>query len=57
MEIFIANDRPDIMLITEVIPKNQVNPITHALLDIEGYKCYQNFNPDEYNLDANCFTV
>ena len=42
-------DRPDIMLITEVIPKNRINPITHAL--VEGYKCYLNFNPpDEYNL-------
>ena len=42
--MFIANDRPDIMLITEVIP------ITHVLLDIEGFKCY--LNPDEYNLGA-----
>ena len=24
--MFIANDHPDIMLITEIIPKNQVNP-------------------------------
>ena len=50
--MFIANDRPDIMLITEVIPKNQVNPITRDLLDIEGFKCYLNFNPDEYNSGA-----
>ena len=50
--MFIANDQPDIMLITEIIPKNQVNPITQALLDIEGYKCYLNFNPDECNLGA-----
>ena len=40
------------MLITEIIPKNQVNPLTQALLDIEGYKCYLNFNPDECNLGA-----
>ena len=52
LEIFIANDRPDIMLITEVIPKNKVNQITHTLLDIEGFKCYLNFNPDEYNLGS-----
>ena len=50
--MFIANDQPDIMLITEIIPKNEVNPITQALLDIEGYKCYLNFNPDECNLGA-----
>ena len=52
LEMFNANDQPDIMLITEIIPKNQVNPITQALLDIEGYKCYLNFNPDECNLGA-----
>ena len=50
--MFIAKDRPDIMLITEVIPKKQVNPKTHALLNTEGFKCYQNFNQDEYNLGA-----
>ena len=34
----IASDQPDIMLITEIIPKKQENPITQALLDIDGYK-------------------
>ena len=48
----IANDNPDIMLITEIIPKNQVNPITQALLDIEGYKSFCNFNPNNSKLGA-----
>ena len=40
------------MLITEIIPKKQENPITQALLDIDGYKCLLNFNPNEANLGA-----
>ena len=39
----IAGDKPDIILITEVIPKNQINPITQALLDIDDYECLLNF--------------
>ena len=53
----IANDQPDIILITEIIPKKQENPITHALLDIDGYKCLLNFNPIETNLDASGLRV
>ena len=48
--MFIANDQPDMMLITEVIPKSQVNPIAPALLDIEGYNCHMNFDPNSSNL-------
>ena len=48
----IASDQPDIMLITEIIPKKQEKPITQALLDIDGYKCLLNFNPNEANLGA-----
>ena len=47
----IANDHPE-MLITEIIPKNQVNPITQALLDIEGYTSFLNFNPYNSKLGA-----
>ena len=50
--MFIANDHLDIMLITEIIPKNQVNPITQALLDIECYKSFLNFNPNNSKLGA-----
>ena len=34
----IANDQPDIMLITEIIPKKQENPNTQALL---GHGCFK----------------
>ena len=39
-------------MITEVIPKKQENPITQALLNIEGYLCILNFDPGEPNLGA-----
>ena len=50
--MFIANDSPDIILMTEVIPKKQVNPITQALLNIDGYNCVLNFDPNDQNLRA-----
>ena len=50
--MFIANDSPDVILITEVIPKKQVNPITQALLNIDGYNCVLNFDPNDQNIGA-----
>lgn len=41
----IADSHPSIMLITEVIPKAQLQPIEPARLTIPGYKLYANFNP------------
>ena len=52
LTMFIAGDTPDVILITEVIPKKQVNPITHALLDIDDYKCLLNINPEDPNLGS-----
>ena len=46
----IANDNPDVIIITEVNPKSQVNPITAALLTIVGYECLLNFDLEKYNL-------
>ena len=48
--MFIQKDEPDILLITEVIPKSQVNPITDALLKVDGYEYYLNFNCNDSNL-------
>ena len=42
----IASDEPDILLITEVIPKAQVFPIDPALLALTGYRMYASFKPD-----------
>ena len=41
----IADDEPDVIMITEVIPKSQANPIAPALLALEGYKPSFNFEP------------
>ena len=50
--MLITGDLPDVILITEVIPKNRLNPITHSLIDIDEYNCFTNFNPDDSNLVA-----
>ncbi len=49
---FIADDEPDIIFITEMIPKAQTNPIPKALLDLEGYDMHTNFNNDDEKLGA-----
>ena len=48
--MFIADNHPDLILVTEVIPKAQVNPIAPALLDIPGFIIYTNFDPSSRNL-------
>ena len=48
----IAADQPDIVLLTEVIPKAQKNPIYETLLNIDGCEKYVNFNFTDSNLGA-----
>ena len=50
--ILIGEDKPDVILTTEIIPKSQVNPISWTLLEIDGYKPLLNFDPDDLNLGA-----
>ena len=45
-------NEPDIMMITEVIPKAQQNSISYPQLSIKGYDTYVSFNPSEVNLGA-----
>ena len=52
LELLIAGDSPDIMLITEVIPQKQSYSLDKALFDITGYHCLLNFVPKETNLGA-----
>ena len=52
LKMMIAGDEPDLMMITEVIPKAQKNPISDVQLKIDGYKVYKNFKNDEYDLGA-----
>ena len=49
---FIVDDEPDIIMITEMIPKAQINPILMPLLDIPGYYMYANFDNEEVRLGA-----
>ena len=49
---FIAADEPDVMMITEVIPKAQKNPIFEIQLDIEGYELYKKFTNDDLDFGA-----
>ena len=46
----IAGREPDIIMITEVIPKAQVLPIAPALLHLPGYYITTSFDPDMPNL-------
>ena len=39
----ISCNEPNIMIITEVIPKAQINPIGAPMLEIEGYDHYFKF--------------
>ena len=50
LEMLIADNKPDIMLFTEVIPKAQKNPIEESQLKIDGYEHYPNFNFNDADL-------
>ena len=52
LEMQIAGREPDIILITEVIPKAQISPIHPALLKLPGYTCFTSFDPAQANLGA-----
>jgi hypothetical protein len=48
----IAGNEPDVILVTEVIPKSQSNPISSALLHVDGYEPHLNFENRKENLGA-----
>ena len=48
--MMIVENKPDIILITEVIPKSQSNPINPSLLSLDGYNYHLNFNPEDEDL-------
>ena len=45
-----ANNNPDLIIITEVIPKAQINPIPPSRLTIDGFNFYINFDYGVSNL-------
>lgn len=50
--MLIADQEPHLMLLTEIIPKAQVFPISAALLAIPGYSMYTNFDVGKQNLGS-----
>ena len=48
----IAGNEASIVMITEVIPKAQINPIEASALNIDGYDVYVNFDILKPNLGA-----
>ena len=48
----ISNAPPDIIFLTECIPKAQRLPVSPALLDVPGFSLYTNFSLSRYNLGA-----
>ena len=48
----IADDTPDLIMITEVIPKAQKHPILEPLLSLSGFETFTNFTFTEENLGS-----
>ena len=48
--MFMQGNNPDIIMIREIIPKQQKNKIPLTMLYLEGYEMYINFNPVDENL-------
>ena len=39
---------PDIVIITEILPKSPKSTVSSPLLTLPGYSLYVNFDPDNY---------
>lgn len=50
--LMIADDQPDIILMTEVIPKAQIAPLPITILTIQGYSSLFNFDPNLPNVGS-----
>ena len=52
LKLLIASNEPDILMLTEVIPKRQVNPIEESQITLNGYVRHTNFEISDSNLGA-----
>ena len=52
LKLLIASKEPDILMLTEVIPKRQVNPIKESQITLNGYVRHTNFEISDSNLGA-----
>ena len=48
LQMFIAGNEPDIILISEILPKSHCNTISSSRLLLNGYNMLFNFDPDGY---------
>ena len=48
----IADDMPELIFATECLPKAQVLPIDHAMLDLPKYNFHASFDAEEHGLVA-----
>ena len=46
LSTLIAGDEPDLILISEILPKRCVNSLSAARLALDGYQSFFNFDPD-----------
>ena len=46
LQMFIAGNEPDIILITEILPKSHCNTISSSRLSLNGYNVFFSFDPD-----------
>ena len=46
LSTLIADDEPDLFLITEILPKRNINSLSTARLSLDSYQAFFNFNPD-----------
>jgi len=46
LELAIAGNEPDIILITEILPKAHCNTLTSSRLSLNGHSFVLNFDPD-----------
>ncbi|MCH2416954.1 MAG: endonuclease/exonuclease/phosphatase family protein [Acidimicrobiales bacterium] len=52
LKALISNKKPDVVLLTEIIPKAQKNQIYEAEMKIQGYETFTNFKFTERDLGA-----
>ena len=52
LRMMIASSEPDIIMLTEVIPKAQKNPILETQIKLNGYDVHKNFEYTDENLGS-----
>ena len=52
LKLLIASNEPDILMLMEVIPKRQINPIEESQITLNGYVRQTNFEISYSNLGA-----